>query len=302
MTMNKGREPAPNHTGKNGLEGARLFAECLADVLGQRPASTGSDRNLPAVYPPSEIIRIATQLGELADQIQAFLVSLSIMLKSEMSQFAARVDTIMAEPAVTGFEELFLKNQYDEVAARVFARNIERLATEHRNQINAERNLGAAVRSLVKEGTSTLRISRRAKKICGVLARGTAQEALCTQLDTLHPTISERDFEELACKAASRNEEACKAMFGICSKIAPKLMDPRGRKLTLESAVHEILLTIFEAKLTYNSYKDTYTDALTEAVIKGLKLKRFSPKSAHQRLKRAATLKERSGDSDRNTN
>lgn len=92
-------------------------------------------------------------------------------------------------------------------------------------------------------------------------------------------------------EAVARGEErAGGRLREIAAALVPYLRDPRGRRVSLESATHEAFLELGavqskSAGYTWSPFKEDFSDSATEATRREFDLPDFDPRPAYRRVK-----------------
>jgi hypothetical protein len=228
------------------------------------------------------------QIIDALEQRQPEAIALVESLEPWLLKLNALIDAMMKGPPVPHFEAFLLQEGHDPIGARLLARTLQILPREHLEQKNAERELVSVVRNLAKNGSSTLRIAKRAVKICKILDQASVHLTFRERIQIEDLGISDDTFERLARKvAASRDTDAALELYEICCRVAPHLKDPRGRKLTLASVTREFLAIFVKYANTYDAVSSRYVDRATLTVMEAFDVPSCSTKAACRRFKKS---------------
>ena len=199
-------------------------------------------------------------------------------------------DSIQRAEPVRGYEDFFLAKGDERLQARLNARFVIYFG----KKIHSERRLARQVSSAVwaiagLRAPTSLTVSRRAQVLRSLIElRGDASFARGCSAAGIWLACNE--LPALLKAASARDPKACLRLAGVCKAIRPHLVDPRGRKLSLESVFHELLLDFSEKAHTFSDEAGDHIDPVTLATRIATRRHDFTPQAARrrQRLSKAA--------------
>jgi hypothetical protein len=165
----------------------------------------------------------------------------------------------------------------------------------------AARSLASALRAVANAaGKRDLVVARRAKALCGQLGDGYAELALREAChDAGQPELAS-ELLECSYRAAGRDSAACQKLPRCAAQLLPYLADPRGRPLSVETAMHELLLNVMRDRGTPRAFSwsfvsGSFVDAVTEATQIAVGDPAFDPRPAVRRQRRLARRRSGAG-------
>jgi len=140
-------------------------------------------------------------------------------------------------------------------------------------------------------GKSNLVVARRAKALCGQLADGYAELALREACHEAGQPELASELLDSSYKAAGRDSAACQMLPCCAAQLLPYLADPRGRPLSVATAMHEFLLNVMHDEGTPRAFSWSYVnerfvDPVTEATQIAVGNRTFDPRPAVRRFQR----------------
>jgi hypothetical protein len=183
-----------------------------------------------------------------------------------------------------GYESFFSEAEGNSsFEARLMASSARRLGRDHRAVLNAERTLASAIFGVIKaKGRRPLVISRRASALASALEQPMIELALRTVCEEARISADISSFAALASRAAAGEPNACGQLVAFCEALKPYL-DPRGPRVRLSSATHELLLAGTDRGYGYSCSRGD-VDRATQATRIEFGEWSFDPRPAFRRL------------------
>jgi hypothetical protein len=205
-----------------------------------------------------------------------------ILLLQRMSDWLKHFDR--PHPLRVGYESFFSDEEGNSsFEARLMASTARRLGRDHRAVLNAERTLASAIFAVVKaKEKRPLVISRRAVTLASALEQPIIEMALRIVCEQARISADISSFAALASRAAAGEPNACRQLVEFCEALKPHL-DPRGPRVRLSSATHELLLAGTERGYSYSCSRGD-VDRATQATRIEFGEKSFDPRPAFRRL------------------
>jgi hypothetical protein len=142
-----------------------------------------------------------------------------------------------------------------------------------------------AIRFLAKTGHGRRAIARKAEILLAAREETSIIDAIFAGTEFSAP-----EFLGLLESAATAGEVQMRRITEIAAGLAPVLSIPRGPKIGVASATHELVLDTFDSVMggrayTWNPYDEDFSDPLTQAARKEFQDADFDPQPARRRVK-----------------
>ncbi len=247
---------------------ARTLNNCLKDYLAR----------------PDVVERLKSVEAFVVDVLQAY---------RGMAQMASAIAqrAIESSPSIA-YAPLLIENGVDPVLAQGLASLTIRLGTRQANESKRRPAVVGAIRFLAKAGRSRAAILRKAELLVAAWEETSLIDKIFDEAK-----LSESEFIALLKSAIEGRDVAWRRIAEIAAILAPHRSVPRGPKISAASAAHELLLEQLgpltgSQGYTWDSYKEDFTDPQTAATRGEFARPRFSPQSAHRRLRRRSATTE----------
>ena len=230
-----------------------------------------------------------TLFGSLPDSLPGLKTILPPWLLEDLRALGATLERIRSEPSIPGIEELFIRQGYEPLCARLMARFIlftgVRWAEE---RVEVEKPLAGVLRRFSKSRTSAV-VRRAADKLRIWLDRDEAASLIETWLQDGDLPLLAHDLRQIAASAVNRNENACARLVEIANALLPYLPDPRGRPVSRSTGIHLFLLSWFRSPTrrpayTWDPVEEDFVDPLTKATRTLLNDPNFDSRPAYRLL------------------
>jgi hypothetical protein len=235
---------------------------------------------------PGRLAGEALRLGIAATQVlDLALRQLVVPNLGSLLRVATAAQRLSEGPPVDGYEPLLVSLGRAAFEARLVSHGIHFYGRQLKEERDAERALASAFTRLVRARGSTLKLSRRAVALRAQLTEQPTKQALeraCWKAGT--PELAS-ELTIVIDNAAQRNPEACEVLGSSAAVLLQFLPNPRGRRLDVATAKHELLLECLHdlgsgRRFTRNPYADDFTDAATEATRTATGARNFDPRHA----------------------
>lgn len=178
---------------------------------------------------------------------------------------ARALDQVKNGAPVRGYEDFFIARGHSGLDARLRARYVVYFGKKVHGERRLARQVSSAVWAIAGlRAPTSLTVSRRAQVLAELVARG-GEALLARSCSDAGLPLGWTAISELLRAASARDVEACSRLVDICQTIRPHLVDPRGRKQSLPSVCHEVLLHSCRSAYTYSSDENDVVDAVTRA-------------------------------------
>jgi hypothetical protein len=207
-----------------------------------------------------------------------------IPLLQRVSEWLKQFD--QPHPLRVGYESFFSEAEGNSsFEARLMASSARRLGRDHHAVLNAERELASAIFAVVKaKGRRPPVISRRASALASALEQPVIELALRMVCEEARISADISSFAALASRATAGEPDACGQLVEFCEALKPHL-DPRGPRVRLSSATHELLLAGTDRGYSYSCSRGD-VDRATQATRIEFGEESFDPRPAFRRLRR----------------
>ena len=199
------------------------------------------------------------------------------------------VDAIESAPPSKGYEPLFIGHGDEHLTARFLALVIVTVGPKYADENNRQRPaIATAIRNLGKKGTRRTRSVVRACET--ILSMPVAHSLIdCIFMEAGHRDLS-NEFANLLERAVAADPEACRRLIEIARTVADDIPPPRGKKISLATAMHQLLLEMLrsrqeETAYTWNDDQEDFVDAVTQATRREVGDPDFDPRPARRRMR-----------------
>jgi hypothetical protein len=216
--------------------------------------------------------------ARIADQFKSFT--------AKICAFVLHVKRLT--PSV-GYEPLFIGLGDHPVVARGLARMIISLGPEYADQNNRQRR--AIIKSVRELGRkSTRRVPFIAKTSGAMLS----MPAACSVIDAVFAESGHQDlsyeFANLLERAAAADPIACRRLADIAKVVAGDISPPRGRRISVATAMHELVLERLRCSgkpraYTWSDEQEDCVDDVTQATRREVGDPDFDPRPARRRMR-----------------
>jgi hypothetical protein len=252
------------------LKAANAFHEWVQNFVGKlKPL---------LVWPKESSKQSAFDPARIADQFKPFVEGIR--------EFVLRVESA---PPSTTYEPLFIRFGDHPLVARMFARMIVTLGPEYADENNRQRRtIAKGIRDLGKKKT------RRVPFIAKISATILSMPAAHSLIDAIFAESGHQDlgdeFANLLERSAAADPFACRRLADIAQAVAGDISPPRGRKISVATAMHELALEMLRLSgkpraYTWNDKQEDYIDCVTEATRREVGNPDFYPQPARRRIR-----------------
>ncbi len=225
--------------------------------------------------------------ARIADLFKAFT--------AKICAFVLHVERLT--PSV-GYEPLFIGLGDHPIVARGLARMIISLGPEYADQNNRQRRaIVKSVRVLGKK--SARRVPFIAKTSGAMLSMPAARSVLdAIFAESGHQDLS-YEFANLVEPAAAANPVACRRLADIAKAVAGDISPPRGRRISVATAMHELVLERLRCSgkpqaYTWSDEQQDCVDDVTQATRREVGDPDFDPWPSRRRMRARLQKKKRS--------
>ncbi len=216
--------------------------------------------------------------ARIADQFKSFI--------AKICEFVRHVER--STPSV-GYEPLFIGLGDHPVVVRGLARMIIRLGPEYADQNNRQRR--AIVKSVrVLEKKSARRVAFIAKTSSAMLSLPAARSLIdAVFAESGHKDLS-YEFANLLERAGAADPIACRRLADIARVVAGDISPPRGRRISVATAMHELVLERLRRSgkpraYTWSDEQEDCVDDVTQATRREVVEPDFDPRPARRRMR-----------------
>jgi hypothetical protein len=193
---------------------------------------------------------------------------------------------------VPGYEAFLIGEGYEPFEARLMGHAVNNLGKRLAREREAERTLAGVLRAVIKgEEKGPLAAARRAKALRLELASPDSQLALeksCREAGRPELTY---ELERIIERVINREPTARHTLVDTAKTLLSGLPDPRGRRFTIKTATHQLLLHVLERKkmpraYTWNDREGECVDAAAKATRIAVGDPSFDPRYAYRDLRK----------------
>ena len=229
------------------------------------------------------------QPRESGEQSVSWLAKISDGYASFVKWARQFVDAIERAPPSKGYEPLFIGLGNEHLTARFLARVIVTVGPKYADENNRQRpTIATAIRNLGRKGT---RRTRFIAKTCETMLSMPVAHSLidCIFTESGHQDLS-NEFPNLLERAVAADPVACRRLTEIAKTVADDISPPRGMKISLATAMHELVLEMLrragkQIAYTWNDDQEDFVDDVTQATRREVGNPDFDPRPARRRMR-----------------
>jgi hypothetical protein len=206
-----------------------------------------------------------------------------------LRQGAEAVDRLKRGPEVKGYEKYLVGLGQSPLEARLMGRFVHYCAEQLQAEQKATRTVTIAFGKFVKNGTSTLRISRAASRLSATLEQNGCLSTLTEILDAAGVPEPSCDIRLLIDRAKQKDVASGDQLVQAAKGLVAKLPDPRGKLTSIETLTHAafdgLRSSLGEALGdTWDDLVGDFVDPATRASRAALNKPKFNPRPSRRQF------------------